>query len=268
MTQVFNNRENIGDLSKTAATTVQLLASILSIGPRQYKSGNLSCDLSSSGAGGLDTGSLAANTVYYLYTVIDTGSVALVASTSSSSPTGYVNSRIVGAIQVGFDSQILMVTQTNDFNTEWMDDAVTVLGLGSVTGVTTSYRRVNDTMNMQGYFTIGTPAASPCGIVLPASLVPAEVITGSRLGGTWTAGTTASPGMRTILCTSGSTSISNFGASYERAIYPTYQTASQPGTGFQNGDNLGLVAAQIVTFDVTIPIEGWNAKSGLDGRVK
>lgn len=53
---------------------------------------NLTCDLSGSGVGGLDTGSIAANTPYYLYGVKSSDTVAIIASATdpgSGGPTGY-----------------------------------------------------------------------------------------------------------------------------------------------------------------------------------
>ena len=52
---------------------------------------DLTCDLSGSGAGGLDTGSIAADKPYYLYGVRDSGTVAIIASASDpgTGPTGY-----------------------------------------------------------------------------------------------------------------------------------------------------------------------------------
>ena len=61
---------------------------------------NLTCDLSGSGAGGLDTGAIAANTPYYLYGVRNSGSVSIIASASDpgTGPTGYTVWTYLGAV--------------------------------------------------------------------------------------------------------------------------------------------------------------------------
>jgi hypothetical protein len=59
-----------------------------------------------SGAGGIDTGSIAASTFYYVYTVISNRQVKLVASTSAASPTGFTSYMKVGAFYTNSSSSI------------------------------------------------------------------------------------------------------------------------------------------------------------------
>ena len=66
-------KDSIGALTKVNSTTVQLAASTISIGGLQYDSGILQCTTVSNGAGGLDTGTIAANSKYYVYAVLDAG---------------------------------------------------------------------------------------------------------------------------------------------------------------------------------------------------
>jgi len=63
-------------------------------------SSDLTCDLSGSGVGGLDTGSVAANTPYYLYGVDNSGSIGVIASASDpdTGPTGYTYWTYIGAV--------------------------------------------------------------------------------------------------------------------------------------------------------------------------
>ena len=62
---------------------------------------DLVCDLSGTGYGKLDTGTVAANTTYYLYCVSNFGNPALVASVSApaTGPTGYSDWTYVGAFR-------------------------------------------------------------------------------------------------------------------------------------------------------------------------
>lgn len=52
--QVFLNKESMGTLSKTGNTTVQLSASVMTLGAKQYTTGNLVCDITTLGAGNND----------------------------------------------------------------------------------------------------------------------------------------------------------------------------------------------------------------------
>ena len=96
--QVIQSRESVGNLVKLSYTSVQLSPSILTIGGQQYQTNYLTCDLSISSVGGLDTGSLLANKVYYIYAVFSLGSVALIASISPVNPLGNLVNKKVAAL--------------------------------------------------------------------------------------------------------------------------------------------------------------------------
>lgn len=68
--------------------------------------GSLTLNTAISGAGGLDTGTIAASTFYYVYTVIDGNTVKLIASTSATSPTGFTQYKKVGAFYTDLSSDI------------------------------------------------------------------------------------------------------------------------------------------------------------------
>ena len=96
--QVFSNREKLGILIITGNTTVQLPASTITVGAKQYTISSLVCDLSLSGAGGIDTGSIQNDTGYYIYAVLDSGSVKLIASLSSVKPSGFSQYKKIGGL--------------------------------------------------------------------------------------------------------------------------------------------------------------------------
>lgn len=97
--QVFPIRENLGTLSKIGNTIVQLSASTLTLGARQYSNtSNITADLTVSGIGGLDSGSAAASTLYYIYAVENLDALALILSTSANGPSGYNNFKELGKI--------------------------------------------------------------------------------------------------------------------------------------------------------------------------
>lgn len=103
--------DKIGKLTKLSSTTLSLASSTLTVGGLQYDTSGLSLDTSVSGAGGIDTGSVAANTLYYVYAVISSGSLALVASTSKSTPMGFSKSRKVGILGIDGSSNIQRVAK-------------------------------------------------------------------------------------------------------------------------------------------------------------
>lgn len=118
--QVFQQRENIADLTKTGNTTLQLLSSVITIGGLQYTTGVLICDLSTFGAGGIDTGSIQNSTIYYIYAVIDSGSPALVASINPTQPTGFAQYKKIDRVVVGNSGIIFDLEITKGDSSEWI----------------------------------------------------------------------------------------------------------------------------------------------------
>lgn len=112
-------------LSRTSATVIGVTAgacaesgntSIISLS----SSGSIDC--ATTGANGLDTGSLANNTWYHAYTIAKAdGTAARLASTSVSSPTmpsGYTLKRRIGSFKTNGSAQIIDFTQVGD-NFRW-----------------------------------------------------------------------------------------------------------------------------------------------------
>ena len=97
--QVFIQKENKGNLTKTSATTVQLAPSTITIGAKQYTSANLVCDTGVTGVGGIDNGTLNNSALYYIYAVVDLGVSKLVASESASAPAGFSVYQKAGAFK-------------------------------------------------------------------------------------------------------------------------------------------------------------------------
>jgi hypothetical protein len=100
--------EKVAKLQYTSTTQVTLLSgSNLRIGGQGYPlTSNIVCTTSTSGFGGIDTGSVAASTFYYVYAVVSSGVVGLVASTSATAPTGFSGYRKVGAFYTNGSSQV------------------------------------------------------------------------------------------------------------------------------------------------------------------
>ena len=100
--------ESIAKLTKYSVTQVSLSASRLNVGSMQFvTTGTLYCSTGTSGLGGIVVGeSLTAGTLYYVYAVVSSGQVYLVASTLSTLPTGFNQARVVGGFTTNASSQV------------------------------------------------------------------------------------------------------------------------------------------------------------------
>lgn len=114
MLQVFANKEKIGKITKTGNTTAQLASSVITVGTKQYTTGNLTLDTSIVGNGGIDV-SVQNYTFYYVYAIEDVGAIHLIASTSEQKPAGYSKYKKVGAFYTKESGQILDVVSTGEY---------------------------------------------------------------------------------------------------------------------------------------------------------
>jgi len=92
---------------KLTATTLRLpLGSTLNIGAAQYNLiSNLDLNTAVTGVGGCDV-AVAAGSLYYVYAVVSSGTVYLIASLNSSLPSGFTQARAVGGFTTNASSQI------------------------------------------------------------------------------------------------------------------------------------------------------------------
>jgi len=94
--------DSIGNLTKTNPTTMQLSASIVTIGGLQYDTITLALDLATA----IDVGAVASDSLYYVYVVNDSGSLVLKYSLSGVSPVGFSLNKKVGSFRTNSLSQI------------------------------------------------------------------------------------------------------------------------------------------------------------------
>jgi len=101
------------DIASNTTVTVysgQIVVSDSGGTARRFRSNaaSITLDISTSGVGGLDTGSVAASTVYYVYVTADSSDTAYngIFSTSSSFPTGVTYARKIGYVKTNSSSQI------------------------------------------------------------------------------------------------------------------------------------------------------------------
>jgi hypothetical protein len=111
MSQYFPSDELIQSIIKISANVIRLPSgSSLRVGGLFYRNlADLDMDITTSGASGLDTGSVAADTNYYMYVVDVAGTLSLVASLDASTPTGFSSYRRVGKIETDNSSEVSVV---------------------------------------------------------------------------------------------------------------------------------------------------------------
>lgn len=158
-------QENIPLITKISGTQIQLAASYLgqsgriNVGGQQYRlTTALQCNLATTGFGGLDTGSLAANTLYYIYVVVNGSNAAgLVCSTSNPAvgPTGFTAWREVGRFRTFLGSAAVGVvvnrfiggskSRSSGSWTAWSSPSIDNITVGNGV-VTARYKRSYDDM--------------------------------------------------------------------------------------------------------------------------
>jgi hypothetical protein len=131
-------------------------------------------------SGGLDTGTIAANTWYHWYVIrrADTGVVDLMFSTSFTAPTmpsGYTHRRWIGAFRTNASSQWIPFHQTGD-DVYWLDP-ITDVATGSTPG--TSFRTfpaltVPPGFRAKAYIGVGATSSSGVGGLLISDLQSAD----------------------------------------------------------------------------------------------
>lgn len=100
----FFGIEEIKDLTKASQTTIEWEAgSNLRIGGQAY---NVTSVLTLDTATDIDTGSIASDTIYYIYAIVVAGTVSLKYSLSSSAPAGYSAYRLIGSFGTDGISEI------------------------------------------------------------------------------------------------------------------------------------------------------------------
>lgn len=112
----FWGRETIKPLTKYSTTQVSLEAGTQCLvgGLGVVTDSNLLASVSTTGLGGLDTGTVAASTLYYVYLVVNSSGVAgLVLSLSSSYPTGFICYKLIGSILTDATSTVAVVSKKN-----------------------------------------------------------------------------------------------------------------------------------------------------------
>lgn len=113
--------ENIAQLTKSSSTTISLPPSTLNIGPFQHRTTvALTLNTSVVGVSGLDSTISVFNAMklYYVYAVEASGGIALIASTNSSLPSGFLSARLVGHLSLNSSGQVIHVYYYGQYDQE------------------------------------------------------------------------------------------------------------------------------------------------------
>ena len=130
-------------ITRPSTTTVTITADELVLTDSSdlkvlVKNVNVTADITTTGANGLDTGTVAANTWYHIWIIYNGTTVAALLSTSSTAPTmpsGYTYKGYVGACRTNASSTIQLFYQNNEtvnYVTGAISATVTVTTLSSV----------------------------------------------------------------------------------------------------------------------------------------
>jgi hypothetical protein len=149
--------DSVKTFVKVSSTQIKLPSgSRVTVGGQQYlSSSDLFVTIGSSGAGGLDTGSFVANTLYYIYGIVSAGVLALVASTSSSAPTGFSPSTLLSAFYTDGSAQVgALLISIKPAISDWVTFTPTITATanpttGTVTFNVARWRRVGGTMELE-----------------------------------------------------------------------------------------------------------------------
>jgi hypothetical protein len=106
--------QQIGTLTRISDTQVQLTGkSVVKLGGLYQVLNSPSLVTSTTGIGGLDTGSVANNQLYYVYAVAISGNSGIVASLNDQFPTGFNRYKMVGNFRTDNTSNIFNVRESS-----------------------------------------------------------------------------------------------------------------------------------------------------------
>lgn len=242
----------IQPVAKVSTTQVKLpTGSRVTVGGQQYATtSDLFVTTSGTGAGGLDTGTLSTSQIWYVHAVVSVGALALVASLSKTAPTGFTTFTWTGWVFfTNTSSQV--ATVANSPNWDWIPFSPTIsASFGTTTANFFVYRRVNDALEVKGYFTTGTVTAAQATVGLGGLTTDNS----GKLNGTtatvvgkYTTSSTSGTSYGAILVAGNSTTIS-FGI----------DTSTTNGLAAGNANSV-VGSTLSLSFFCSVPISGWSS---------
>lgn len=169
----------------------------------------------------------------------------------------HVASTSTSAYTVKFDS--VSVTRESISQgtvvTDWVSYTPTTAGLGAVSGIVFSWRRVGDSVEILGRLNTGTPTATFATISLPSGLIAdtAKISSSGQVVGSVLVNTSITS-VGWYLFGTGSSSNLNIGI---RA------TTTTSGFAYANGNAISNSSGDTISFIATVPIQGWSSSQQL-----
>lgn len=270
--------DNIPVLVRASATTATLAATnggratAITLGGMQYVlSATLTLDITTSGAGGVDTGAFgSAHQLYYIYAVATSaGVVSLVASLSATSPTGFTTRfKLVGALYAS-DSALTIggtVSITGAAESEWQNYTMVIgasttpptLPTAAPTQVS-AWRRLGSNMQFRSAWRFGgDPTGSNAGsgayrFPLPTGFTINTAILPSSLNTIKVCGISGVASNRSGVCAVEFNAVGQY--VYIHVYNPGGADFALVSSTFQPV----TVANQDYSLDCVVPITGWKA---------
>ena len=153
-------------------------------------------------------------------------------------------------------SQHYVVVPTDELETfsGWKSYNPTIVGFGSPTNKEFFWRRVGDTMEIQGKFQSGSPTATEAQIPLPNSKV---IDQGNEHSvGTYFFSRTSTEHGGSILATSGD-------AYLNMSARTCFSGTSSPCTAVTNGSSITVTSSDKIIFSARVKIQGWTTATGI-----
>lgn len=179
--------QNVPLLVRASATTVTLESTYLgqptriNVGGQQYRvTDQLILNMTLASLGGLDTGAVAANTLYYIYAGVSSGSIGLVASLAAptTGPAGFANRfTLLGKLRTNVGSSDISTVATSAvFQPQesgvkpWVSTTVAFTNDATPTGRVFYTRRVGSSLEVYGNLRWSAATAGVAFMTVPFGL--------------------------------------------------------------------------------------------------
>lgn len=259
--------ESIATVARTGNLTATLGPSVINIGGAQYRtSSNITLNIGGTGVGGLDTGTIAANTLYYIHAVVSNGFPALIASLSKTAPSGFTNFRYLKqGFWVNNSSQIAMIVNSTTWDSRV--EALSVVSAGTGPTAQAHVWRAGQYLMMNGQVVLGSsPPFLPVTLVPPTNHTPDlnKLIATNLFGpGASTSGQ-FNIGEAMYFYTSTNTNFSGIctlnGGNGRIVFTDTRMGTGNAGNQWGQGEPIATsLVGDTITFQCQIPIVGWSA---------
>jgi len=258
MGQVIGS-ENLPDLVIASTTTITMATTYLgkqtriSVGGQQYLYSSLiTINFATTGINGLDTGAIAANSLYYIYSVQTSNTPGLVASLAAptTGPTGFTAWKEVARVRTLQTAATLAQIRNKLGGTslllvfDWQSYTPNTAGFGTITSPLFQYKINGPSIDVYGRFTSGSHTAVQPWVYLPTGFT-SKVVTYTNMG-EWVLGIAVGTVRKT-----GKLFIST-GTDFVRLVSDDYTSADSPFSATLLATN--LTGGTAYGFRFSIPV--------------